>query len=223
MSEYFDWVNIDKKELISPIDFDQGSKRYESLLKNSTMLTVLYALLDDEWKGDHILWLGDEAFVPAESSIEIFNSLYKQTEEAGYAGSPFAMICDYYKNVSCIFQESESEVRGEIENYLDSYRTGDPLRNEYGIDIEHPFEGLFQKKGRKYQFIINHTKKIYYSHEDILIIDDNNKIYNEFDPFPILMGFGRQLQPGKWIGDIIGVSDIQPEGYTLLEKIYVDW
>lgn len=96
-------------------------------------------------------------------------------------------------------------------------------RNEYGIDVEHPFEGLFQKIGRNYQFIINHTKKIYYSHEDILVIINNDKIVDDFDPLPTLMGFGRQLTLGEWAGDVVGVSDNPPEGYTLLDKIHMEW
>lgn len=104
MGEYYDWVNIDKKEFISPIDFDQGSKRYESFLKDSTILKVLYTLLDNEWKGDHILWLGDEGVIPADSSNETINSLYQQTVKCGYDGSSFAMICDYYKNVGGLFR-----------------------------------------------------------------------------------------------------------------------
>lgn len=29
--------------------------------------------------------------------------------------------------------------------------------------------------------------------------------------------------PGEWLGDIIGVSDQRPEGYSLINEIYVDW
>ena len=30
MGEYYDWVNIDKREYISPSDFDLGNKIHES-------------------------------------------------------------------------------------------------------------------------------------------------------------------------------------------------
>ena len=36
------------------------------------------------------------------------------------------------------------------------------------------------------------------------------------------MGYGRVTEPGEWLGDIIGVSDIRPEGYLLLKKLYMD-
>lgn len=43
------------------------------------------------------------------------------------------------------------------------------------------------------------------------------------DPLPVLMGYGRSLDPGIWLGDIIGVDDVLPEGYTLIPKIILDW
>lgn len=35
MGEYYNWVNVDKKEYISPSDFGYGSKFHESLHKDS--------------------------------------------------------------------------------------------------------------------------------------------------------------------------------------------
>lgn len=29
MGEYYDWVNVDRKEYISPCDFDFGNKKHE--------------------------------------------------------------------------------------------------------------------------------------------------------------------------------------------------
>lgn len=52
MSEYYIWVNVDKKEYISPFDFDYGSKYFESCQKNSTVLLALHTLLFHEWKRD---------------------------------------------------------------------------------------------------------------------------------------------------------------------------
>lgn len=37
------------------------------------------------------------------------------------------------------------------------------------------------------------------------------------------MGYGRSLDPGDWLGDIIGVDDVLPEGYTLMSEIHLDW
>ena len=73
MGEYFEWVNIDKKEYISPFDFDQGSKLHQTSVDGNPLLNALATLLDDRWKGDRIVFLGD-----------IFGYYYDQEECGGY-------------------------------------------------------------------------------------------------------------------------------------------
>jgi len=55
MGEYYKWVNIDKKEYITPRDFGYGNKFWESMHKDSDPLHALRALLADEWRGDRVL------------------------------------------------------------------------------------------------------------------------------------------------------------------------
>ena len=107
--------------------------------KDSIPLHALHSLLINEWKGDHVLWFGDECPVPEQSSNGVIKTLYEQSAEFGYPGDAFDMICDFS------------------------------------------------------------------------------------DPLPFLMGYGRVTEPGEWLGDIIGVSDQRPEGYSLIKEIYVDW
>ena len=45
MGEYYQWVNVDKKEYISPVNFGYGSKRWQTLHVGNTFLCVLYKLL----------------------------------------------------------------------------------------------------------------------------------------------------------------------------------
>ena len=228
MGEYYNWVNIDKKEYICPADFDYGNKSHESMHKDSIPLHALHTLLSDEWFGDHILWLGDECSVSEQSTYGIIRTLYAQSAEFGSPGDAFDMMCESYRNVSCLFKEAEKQVRKEIGYYLadleDFKKTGRyEVFNEYGIDVENPFEGLFLKMGKRFTYTINHTKKIYYSLDetDILFQDHTKNDYS--DPLPLLMGYGRVTEPGEWLGDIIGVSDQRPSGYILLPKLYVDW
>jgi len=225
MGEYYRWVNVDKREYICPSDFDYGSKFWESMHKESVPLLALHSLLNNEWKGDHILWFGDERGVSPSSNI-VIQILYNQSVRIGYPGDAFDMVCESYRNVSGLFKEAEKNVREDIGYYLEDYlRNGqfDPY-NEYGIDPGNPYEGLFLKTGRRFNFTVNHSKKIYYSLDetDILTSDHIKSIY--FDPLPTLMGYGRVADPpGKWLGDIIGVSDQRPEGYTLARELYVNW
>ena len=225
MGEYYKWINVDKKEYICPVDFDCGSKFHESMHKDNAPLYALHSLLFDEWEGDRILWFGDECRVPEQSNNNVLRELYAQSKEFGYPGYAFDMICETYRNVSCLFKEAEKEVRQEIGYYLVEMRENGKLDyyNEYKVDLENPYEGLFQKQGRRYQFTINHTKKIYYNLAETNILFQNHTKNDYSDPLPLLMGYGRLKGIGEWAGDVIGVSDKRPEGYTLIKEIYVDW
>jgi len=225
MGEYYNWVNVDKREYICPCDFDYGNKFHESMHKDSVPLHALRTLLNDEWIGDHVLWFGDECLVSDKFPNSIIQTLYAQSAAFGYPGNAFDMICESYKNVSCLFEEAEKETREAIGYYLEEYREYGKLENynEYGIDFEHPFDGLFVKKTKRYRYTINHTKKVYYSLDETAVLYQNHMRNDYSDPLPILMGYGRVTEPGEWLGDIIGVSDQRPESYLLLKELYVDW
>ena len=225
MGEYYHWVNVDKREYICPANFDYGNKFHESMHKDSVPLHALHTMLSDEWTGDRVLWFGDECSVSDQFPNSIIQTLYAQSAAFGYPGDAFDMICESYRNVSCLFKEAEKDVREEIGCCLEEYRNYGKLEhfNEFGIDLEHPFDGLFVKQGKRYKYTVNHTKKVYYSlDETVVLYQDHTRNYYS-DPLPILMGYGRVTEPGEWLGDIIGVSDQRPEGYSLLKELYVDW
>lgn len=223
MGEYYNWINVDKREYICPADFDYGNKFHESIHKDSIPLCALHTLLNDEWKGDHVLWFGDECSVFDSPSCNIIRTLYAQSVEFGYPGDAFDMICETYKNVSGLFKEAEENVREEINYYLEDFKTYGKLDcfNEYGVDLTNPFEGLFVKRGKKYKYIINHTKKVYYSLDETAVLYPDHTRSDFLDPLPILMGYGRVTDPGEWIGDIIGVSDQRPKEYELLTELRI--
>ena len=78
MGEYFDWVNVDKKEFICPGDFDYGNKFHETVHKDSDPLLVLHTLLNERWAGDHVLFLGDECNVPEDRHNYVYGLLTRQ-------------------------------------------------------------------------------------------------------------------------------------------------
>ncbi|MDO5100905.1 MAG: hypothetical protein Q4D52_05010 [Eubacteriales bacterium] len=144
--------------------------------KDGVLLHALHHLIADLWKGDPILWFGDECSVPEQSSNRVIQHLYTQSVEYGYPGEVFSMICESYRNVSCFFKEAEKGVLKEIECLLEEYReTGKIYYNEYGIDLDNPYEDLFLMNGRRYQYTINHTKKIYYSLDETEILFQSHK------------------------------------------------
>jgi len=134
-------------------------------------------------------------------------------------------MCESYRNVSCLFKTAEKSVRENISDYIEDLKQGifDSPYNEYGIDIEHPYERLSLRNGRAFRYTINHSKRICYTFGESKILYKNGDETDYHDPLPILMGYGRVLDNGPWLGDVIGVSDEMPEGYELLKEIYLDW
>ena len=86
MGEYYEWVNIDKKEYISPYDFDLGNKLYESDYAGNPLLGALYNLLSSDWKGDTIIFLGDQTPVEETDDNPVLQRLYKESMLLGMNG-----------------------------------------------------------------------------------------------------------------------------------------
>ena len=220
MGEYFDWVNADKREFISPHDFGLGNKIYESSQKDSPLIAALHVLLCGRWKGDRIVWLGDTSPINADTNCGVLKSLYEQSEIVGYDGMASDMVYEYYKDIAGRFKDAEKDVREEIEIYLNSRGDENPFRNKYGVDEANPYEGLFMTAGRIYRYTVNHTKRVYYSLDETRVYGENGEELLHTDPLPVLMCYGRGIE-GEWLGDIIGASDELPQGYTLHERINI--
>lgn len=220
MGEYYNWVNVDRREYICPSDFDLGNKLWETSAPRNAFLCALKELLGNEWVGSHIVFLGDSQELSRDDDNGTIKTLYDHSVESGYEGIGFDTVFETYKNISCLFSGSEKNVRKEIGFYIHEVEIGETSAfNEYGVDIIDPYKGLFAKNGRDYKYTLNHTKRLYYSLGDSLIIgcDDKN-----IDPLPYLLRHGYD-GIGEWVGDIVGVSDDVPEGYMLLKTITVDY
>lgn len=223
MGEYYDWVNVDRKEYISPCDFNYGNKAHESMQRSSEVLRALRELLANEWKGDRIIWLGDECGFPENVATELFDTFSEHGKYVHYSGDIIDIAYDFYKNVSGLFQSAEKEVREEILFYLSNLDETDYIRvNQYGIDINNPYEGLFQRTGRDFKYTINRTKGVYYCFEKTKILNKNGTENDYLDPLPILLGYGRVLSPGPWLGDIIEFTDKIEGNVRLIESITLD-
>lgn len=215
---------MERKEYIAPLEFDYGSKKYESMGRGNRFLCALRELLFKEWAGDHILFLGDEKSVSQDTDNETLRLCYEQTVQMGYPGAQLEMVIESYRNISGLFRAAEAEVRQEINYYLENLKSDDPfMDNEYGVDISNPFSGLFLRNGMDFRYTINHTKRVCYSFEETRILYLDNTENNWADPLPILMGYGRVSDTGLWVGDVIGVADEMPRGYELLQEVYLDW
>ena len=223
MGEYFNWVNVVKREYICPADFGFGNKAGESSYYRNDFLCALRELLSTEWRGDRIIFFGDEYNIEADTEYGILREFYKQTVQHGCPGDGFDVMCETYRNLSAQFKSAEKAVREEIQAYLEDSATGYDTVNEYGIELEHPYDGLFTRKGHDYKYTVNHTKKVCYSLEETKIFDHNNYFREKMDPLPFLLGYGRTVEAGDWLGDVVGVTDEKPDRYILLDKIRMCW
>lgn len=184
MGIYYDWVNIDKREFISPNDFDSGNKIYESTGKDDPTLGALYNLLGSDWQGDAVFFLGDETPITADDDNPVLQRLLREAIAAGE--SPDAWVADYvcahYQCLSDLFKAGSA-----------CYFDGEPGP---------PVGELHARESRFYRYTINHTKKEYFDRETI-----------RWNPLPLLLAFpALEMEEycGAWLGDRIEVSDEPP-------------
>jgi len=220
MGEYYDWVNIDKKEYISPYCFDYGSKSIESSTKYNPVLRALQELLHTNWRGDRVVWLGDEVN---------FSDEYQESKSSKITNKELLQIIPNnddidltYKNVSCLFEYARYTVTEDVESYLENPEYS---VNKYMIDIKDPYKGMFEKSiyGYVYKYVINYSKEIFYSIDDVIILYQNKDEWDDIDPLPRLMAYGRDLKIGEWLGDIVGVSNDMPKNYKQIKEFIFDY
>ena len=95
MGEYYNWVNINKKEYIAPCDFGLGSKLWGAVVADNQLLGALYDLLSSDWKGDMIVFLGDETNITENDKNPVLRKLHserKKWSEPGLTGSRIQRI-----------------------------------------------------------------------------------------------------------------------------------
>ena len=228
MGEYYVWANPERREYIDPYSFDYGSKLYNSCQRDGFVLRALRDLLKKEWKGCRFFWMGDGAELPEDIAPELFLVFKEHCNECH--GYMFDAVCTFYKNMSGLYKGSEKMVTEEINLFLKDIaerKNSEPdkywMRNEFGINLKNPFDGLFLREGIDAKYIVNYTKKVCYSFEGTKILQENGDENDYADPLPMLMKYGRSTNPGTWLGDVIGVADELPEGITVMDSITLDW
>ena len=224
MGEYYNWVNVDRKEYICPCDFDFGNKLMESSGFHNPFLCALRELLDNEWKGNRILFLGDEKELPKDTNNDVLRTLFQHSLDCGHEGSSESVIFESYKNISGWFVAAEKDVRNVISTYIKDFNSGKDVINEYRINIENPYEGMFTRSGKDFLYTINITKQEYYSSSKTRVIIPSFSKYKKAncDPLPYLMRHGYR-GIGAWVGDVISVSDSRPKNYKFMKKIVIDY
>ena len=231
MGEGYDWVNVDKREYLDPVDFDMGYKLHESMwtgdrfFPKNHLLGALYALLATDWKDDQIIFLGDETTITEHDTNPVLQKIL--TQERQY-GQPAHFTYDLCKDISGLFKAAEAEVRADIQSMIEygAFET-----NYYKVDLNAPFDGLFTRDSIFFRYTMNHTKKEFYDMGKYYVngFTDSSNPIPRFNPLPVLMAFGKKAihkYDGCWLGDHIGVSNAPPpQTYKNMSETYLtmDW
>lgn len=215
MGEYFEWVNVDKKELIGPHEFNLGHKLIESAHDGNLLLNALYELLLTDWAGDALVFLGDETDIPDDIENDTLRRLHAQRIKWGEAGYDADYVFEEYHNIAGTFKGTEEDLCNEIRL---RFEWNDWGVNEYRINPKDPFKGLFVRSGSAARFVINETKKEYYDSQKTMWPEEfcSAGSHPGFNPLPLLFAFGRSAEGrgakvGDWIGDVVTVSDEEPD------------
>ena len=131
MGQYFIWLNPVRKQYLDPYHFDYGCKRRESSGVGNGFLNALFTLMDNEWKGDPIVWIGD-TYARLHNET---NPTLKITEEI-CGDDPFNYACEHFENLAHMFSNC---IKSHV---VTDYIREDVLKN-YGLneeEIERYFE-----------------------------------------------------------------------------------
>ena len=203
MGEYYEFVNLDKKEYLEPGYFGSGIKFYSCRQVDNDFVNCAYTLMNSSWKNDTVLFLGDESLLKSNGNPIIEELINK------YSDSPIDE-CAYENgaNISRLFKATEEELTGPDPYDYDEDKTAE---ENY---LKRVYKALpFSKDFIFYRYILNHTKRQYIDRNKLGDYDDAYYL----DPFPMLIGVGRHSEydypnfrksyMGMWIGDDIEITN----------------
>ena len=83
MGQYFKFVNFDKKEMISPYDYDNVAKVMEHSYQGNKFLAAAEKLIKTDWAGDRVLYLGDyvDEYYNEPKMKEVLSQLVKEVRK----------------------------------------------------------------------------------------------------------------------------------------------
>lgn len=84
MGQYFKFVNFDKKEMISPYDYDNLAKVMEHSYQGNKFLAAAEKLIRTDWKGDRVLYIGDyvDEYYNEPKFRDVLSQLVKEVKQA---------------------------------------------------------------------------------------------------------------------------------------------
>lgn len=208
MGEYYSWVNMDRREFVQCAHFsDSRCKLYQTIWYDCMGLRAFCTLLNREWRGQRIIYLGDESDPEGDHGNQALAQLIEEHRMWDQPGSLFDYVDENYYDITPVFAEAEGSLRQAIESALG---TEEDETSSYHIDLKDPFRGLFERRLTDFRYVVNETKGEFLDRERA----QWSKGY-PVNPLPLLLAyvsFEEESFLGTWIGDSLWATDELPSG-----------
>ena len=214
MSQYFNWVNLDKGEIIADWPWPNGPGIHESAYLGCEETDAALTMIAGDWAGDLVVFLGDYASFKDEVHPD------RRAVERRLGGTP----TEHYM-YGC------TDICGRFDYVCDHPEVRRPVLSEDGCDETWvPYDGPYDVAIHCYRYVANDAKREYVDRfcTAVRYIDKRTGKIVRYDPVPELMCSGtRGLEDpeheieGLWFGDAIRPTDEHPgEGYTAVAQWY---
>lgn len=213
MSQYFNWVNFDKREIIADWPWTCGSGLRESAYVGCEKTDAVLTMLASDWAGDIVVFLGDYAHFENETDPN------RREVERRLAG----MSCeDYIYNCT--------DICGRFDYTGDHPEVRYPVFSDDGSEEWVPYDGPFDVAIQGFRYVVNESKREFVGRTNTAArhVDDSTGEVVRYDPFPELMcsqvarqGAARRGILGRWFGDVIRPTNEHPgDGYAAVAQDY---
>jgi hypothetical protein len=203
MGQYYRAVSINRKQAVSPYDYDNGAKLMEHSFLTNSYLNVVMMLLSagGAWHKTRLVWAGDyseqkqDELIPAKVKAA-YSKWYDKTEPEYALKYPENRIPNLYNLVTKMGKN------GKIPSF--------------GFQVIRPAEPT-QEDVKLLRFIVNHTKKEFV---DLTKCPKDKKNFGwELHPLSLLTCdsfgsggsyHGENKYRGTWVGDVISAEPFMP-------------
>ena len=85
MGQYYAAINFDKRQKVLPWDYVNGAKLMEFSWQGNNFMEAVENLLNNEWKGDRVLFVGDyaESYITDKAEFDYIPYLTSLADEFG--------------------------------------------------------------------------------------------------------------------------------------------
>ena len=107
MEQNFVWINCEKEEYLSAIDFEESTKIDGYLHNRGRCNNALYTLMGNRWKDDHIILIGEKQ--PEEGLHQMVSDLAGKFDDLDCLGSIWFGSQIRFRNAAELFLSDESK------------------------------------------------------------------------------------------------------------------